>query len=236
MSIWIVADLLLLLLIGGLGYLSMKRGFIKSSYNGLSSFVALVLVFSFHAPFQGYLEHSSVGDTVKEKIRMNVEQSLYSNSDIEATETDDGAAQRVIEDLKLPDFITVWLTDMVKNQKESYSNFKSNLTESVTDIIFPLVMQILSVIFLYLIIRICLWIFFCILKLIVEIPLFGTIDRLLGAVIGGVNALLIIYIVSALVILLTPVEAVPSVEAGINSTFIFKFFYYNNLLTNLFFK
>lgn len=236
MSIWLAADLGLLLLTGILGYFSMKRGFLKSFYNGISSFAALILVFSFHAPFQAYLEQSAVGDTVKDKIRINVETSLYANPKINSNNPDDSAAQEVIESLKLPDFITSWLTDTLKNKQESYNDFKYSLTESVTDIIFPLAMQILSIVFLYLIIRICLWIFFCVLKLIIEIPVFGTIDRLLGAVIGGVNALLIIYIISALIMLLTPVKSVPDVESGINSTFIFKYFYYNNLLTNLFFK
>lgn len=236
MSIWLIADLAVLGLIGALGYFSMKRGFLKSSYNSISTFAALILVFSFHTPFQGFLEQSAVGDTVREKIRTSIETSLYANPDIDTNNADSQTAIEVVESLRLPQFLTDWLTDMVKNQSEGYHQLKSNLVDSITDLAFPAVMQVLSVILLYLIIKILIWIFFWILKFVTEIPLISSVDRLLGAMIGGVNALLIIYIVSGLLMLLVPVGSTAGMERGINSTMIYKYFYYNNLLINLFFK
>ncbi len=231
---WLIADLGLILLIAVFGRLSMKKGFLKSSYSGVSGFVALVLVFNLHAPFQVYLEHSYVGDTVREKIRMNVAKSISESEEKDSADSDD-ETQEIIEGLMLPKFMTSWISDTIQTQKESYSSLKADLTDGITDMVFPMVMQILSALFLYLIIRIGLWIFFCILKLFAELPLLGALDRALGAAIGGINAVLIIYIAAALLMLLTPAEQAPSLEAGINSTFIFKYFYYNNLLTNIFF-
>ena len=212
--------------------MSMKRGFLKSSYGGLANFAALLLVFSFHTPFGHYLENSFVGDTVREKIRISVETSLYANPDIDTSSPDSQTAEQVIESLDMPDFMTDWLFGSLGD--EDYGSLRENLIDGVTDLIYPIVMQILSVLLLYLIIRVSLWAIFLVLKLIVEFPVFGAIDKLLGIVVGAVNALLIIYVASALIMLLIPVNS-PGIEAGINSTFIFKYFYYNNLLTNLFF-
>ena len=234
MSVWILADILIISVIAFLGYMSMKRGFLKSSYGGIASFAALLLVFSFHTPFQNYLENSFIGDTVKEKIKLSVETSLYANPDIDTTSPDKGTAEQVIESLNMPDFMTDWLYDSLNNQQDNYNGLKENLIDGVTGLIYPIVMQILSVFLLYLIIRIILWGIFLALRLIVEFPVFGAIDKILGIVVGAVNALLIIYVASALIMLLIPVNS-PGIESDINSTFIFKYFYYNNLLTNLFF-
>lgn len=231
---WIAADFILLLLIGLIGYLSMKKGFLKSSYNGISGFAALILVFSFHTPFQAYLENSYIGDTVKEKIRISVSNAVLENSTKDTDESDDETTN-IINSLMLPDFISSIISDTVKNQKDTYTTFKTNLTDGITELIFPVVMQILSAIFLYIIIKAGLWILFCILKLIIGIPLFGKADRFLGATAGGINAILIIYIVAALIMLLIPADSAQEIESGINSTFLFKYFYYNNLITNLFF-
>lgn len=231
---WFAADLALLLLIAVLGYFSMKKGFLKSSYGGISGFAALILVFSFHAPFQAYLENSYIGETVRDKIRLSVSNAVSENPETDMQDDDDSTTH-IIDSLMLPEFMSSWISDTLKNQKNSFADFKTDLTDGITDIIFPIVMQTLSALFLYLIVRIGLWILFCILKLVIEIPLFGKADRLLGALTGGINALLIIYIAAALVMLLVPSNSTQNVEAGINSTFLFKYFYYNNLITNLFF-
>lgn len=235
MSIWILADILVLVVIGIFGYFSMKRGFLQSSYNGISSFVAILLVFSLHAPFQGYLENSFVGDTVKDKIRTKIETSLYKDPNINKQSPDASDTEKIVDGLDLPDFLTSLVESSINNQKNNYNTFKYSLTESITEIIFPVVMQILSILFLYFGIRLLLWIGLMVLKLFAEIPVFGTLDRALGVVVGGVNALLSIYIVSFLISLLIPSKTLIDVELGINSTLLYKHFYFNNLITNLFF-
>lgn len=234
MSVWILADVLLLALIAFLGYRSMKTGFLKSSYAGIASFAALILVFGFHTPFQGYVENSVIGDTVRDKIRLSVENSLLTNTDISTSDTGAEAAKEAVSGLKLPGFMSEWVTNAIETQKQSFDNVRDNLIDSITQMIYPYVMQLLSIILLYIVIRISMWIVFVVLKIIFEIPILGTADKLLGAAIGGVNALLIIYVVSALLMLLTPVSSMGALEQGINSTFIYKYFYYNNLITTIF--
>ncbi len=234
MKLWILADIALLALVALLGNKSFKKGFLKSSYAGISSFAALILVFTLHIPFQGYVENSVIGDTVREKIRISVENSVYAGGNVKA-ENDADTAKEAIDGLKLPEFMTGWIKNAIDTQKQNVDLFKDNLIGSLTDMIFPFVMQILSVLLLYLVIRIGMWLIFSAFRLIFEIPILGMADKLLGAVVGGVNALLIIYIASALLMLLTPVNSMEALEKGINSTYLYKYFYYNNIITNLFF-
>lgn len=236
MSIWLFADLILLALVAVLGYLSMKKGFLKSSFGGVSRFIALILVFSLHASFAAYLSHSVIGDTVRSKILTNIEASLLANPDINSAESENDAAEKAVDGMKLSGFLSEWIKNAVKAQKDNYENFRQNLAESITDIIFPFAMQIISVLLLYALIRLCLWGSFFALKMVTEIPMFGMADRLLGALTGGFNALLIIYIIASLIMLFTPPDSVNSVEMGINSTYIFKYFYNNNMINLLFFK
>lgn len=234
MMMWIFADILLIALVAFMGSRAMKKGFLKSSYAGVSSLVTIVLVFALHTPFQGYVENSFIGDTVKEEVRLAVENSLNENGISQRNATDD-AAEKAVDGLKLPEFMEGLVKNTIESQKQNYNSIKEDLTEGLTNAIFPVVMQILSVLLLYLLIRIGIWLIFTALKLIFEIPVLGTADKILGAAIGGVNALLIIYAVSALLMLFTPTASAEAVEAGINSTYLYKYFYYNNIIVTLLF-
>lgn len=226
---WFFADLLLVLLISFLGYRSMKKGFLKSSYRGVSSLISLVLVMAIGAPFQGMLEQSSLGDFFYAEISEKVQSSANLEN------TNDTTAVDVIEGLQLPHFITDYLKTSVEKQEESFNHFKDNLLNGITNMLFSLAMQIISVILLFILIKIALTIIFFIMKQFVKNPIFSVIDKGLGAVIGGINALLIIFIVCALMIVFVPADSVQNIEAGVNTTLLFKYFYYNNLIINLLF-
>lgn len=232
MSVWLLADVLVLAVIAFFCSKSMKKGFLKSSYSGVASFAALVLVFSFHAPFEGYIEHSFIGDTVREKIRLSVESSI--SVDTGGAEASASEAKETVREMKLPNVISDWIENAIESQKQTLGAVKEDITEGVTGMIFPYVMQIISVILLYVLIRLLMWIVFMMLKMIFEIPILGNADKLLGAAVGGINALLIIYILSAALMLFTPLAYTQALENGINSTYLYKYFYYNNLITTIF--
>ncbi len=232
MSIWLLADLVVVLVIGGLAFYSMKRGLLKSSFKGVSSFVALLIVFSFHTPFQGYIENSFVGDTIRDKVERSVETSMAANPELT---NDEENVDKLIDEMNLPAFFSTWFKDIAKKQTGNIENIKKDLCQSITELIFPVVMQIISVILLYVLVRLSLWIILSLLRLVVEIPVFGAVDKSLGFLVGAVNGLLILYIVSALLMLFTPTEHMRALENGIEFTYIYKYFYQNNILTGLFF-
>lgn len=230
MSIWILADLILVAFTAFMCCRSMKKGFLKSSYAGAASFAAIVLVFTMHTPFEGYIENSAIGDTVREKIRVSVETSLYAND-----ATGEESVEAATGKMNLPSFMFDWIDNAIKTQKQSLNEVKQNMADSITEMIFPYVMQILSVVLLYILIRLMIWLIFVVLRLIFEIPILGKADKLLGALLGGINAVLIIYGVSALLMLLTPLASADALEMGINSTYLYKYFYYNNIITTMLF-
>lgn len=235
MSIWLLADVGVLALITYMCCRAMKRGFLKSSYAGVASFAAIILVFGMHTSFQNYIENSVIGDTVREKIRISVETSVYANSDINNADATAEDAKEAVSGMKLPGFISELVTNAIDTQKQNLDSVKESLVESVTEMIFPYVMQLLSIVLLYILVRLAMWLIFVMLKLVFEIPILGTADKLLGVVVGGINALLIIYAASALLMLLTPVSGTAALESGINSTYLYKYFYYNNIITTIFF-
>ncbi len=224
MSLWLLADAIVILIVFIFGYTSMKRGFLKSSYNGVARFAAIILVLCFHTSFEGYLQHSFVGDTLRDKIYSGVEKTVEENAAADAEE--------IIEEMNLPGFIKGMMATKV--QDGEYENIKENITQSISDMLFPFAMQIISVIILYILIRVGLWLAFCALKLVFEMPILGGMNKLLGAVIGGINSLLCIYIISAIIMIFAPSEFLKTFEAGVDTTFIYQFFYYNNIITNLF--
>jgi len=137
MFIWLLADIAILVLVGIMGHKSMKKGFLKSSYKGVSSFVAIILVFSFHVPFQGYLEHSFVGDNVRAKIYTNVQKSVEKEA-----RKGEYEAESAIEGMDMPEFLKNWVGTAIKTQQDGYEDFKENLTELITNALFPIIMPL----------------------------------------------------------------------------------------------
>lgn len=226
MTVWVLADIAIIITIIVSVYMSMKKGLVKASYNGLARIIAIILVFSFHASFQGYIEESFIGDTVRQNVRGYVQKAVNDNPQINEKEEKAESVKKAIEEMMLPDFIK----KMIISESDGIENLKSGLADGIAGAVFPLIMKIIAIFLLYILVRVGLWILFSILKLIIEIPVLGAFDKGLGVLVGGINALLVIYIISAVLILFVPSDN----QEWINSTILFKYFYNNNFLANLF--
>ena len=73
-----------------------------------------------------------------------------------------------------------------------------------------------------------------ILESLFKLPGLKTINRLLGAGLGVINALLLIYIICGAVSLFAPADKLVLIEETVQNTYILKYFYENNLLLSLF--
>jgi len=69
-----------------------------------------------------------------------------------------------------------------------------------------------------------------ILESLFTLPVLKTVNKGLGALVGVVNALLIVYLACGLVNLVVPMDKMPQVQQVVDSTLILKNFYNNNLL------
>lgn len=207
---WILADILIIAIVAFFVYSSVKRGFVKSIMGSAARIVSIVLVFNLCTPFGAYLGESAIGDAVKVKIEEKIEKAF------EKSEADD--SDTIIENLEVPGFMSVWMTEQSENAKWVADNAK----EGTKNLLFEIAMKIIAALLLYIIIRIIFQIVIFILGMLVKLPVLGGIDKSLGIIAGVINSLIVIAILTMAIMFFAPADA----TVGIQSTYIFKYVYY----------
>ena len=212
---WIVFDLIILAIIIFNIFNARKKGFIKASYALLSLVLTFVLMFAVKEPFTDFLKKSVVG----ESITKFVEESVVENIGEEVPQTD-----VLVKQMGLPGFLTGFTKDFSDNVAQTKDDIIKNITTSVTESI----LNILSVILLFIIVRVCLYIIVEVFDLLVKLPVLKSINKFAGALMGFINGLFLVYLVCAVMIIV--VTNNPEVNEIIDSSIITKYFYENNLL------
>ena len=204
---WIIADILIIAIVAFFVYSSLKRGFVKSIMGSISRIATIILVFNFSAPFGAYLGESAIGDAVRSKIDDKL-QIAYEQSE------DDSDVQSVIDNMKLPDFISAEIAGT--------NTIADNVADGMREVVFNAVMKVVAGVILYIILRILFIFIIWGLGMIVRLPVIGGIDKSLGIVAGVVNAVIVVGILTLAVAFFAPSDAIDS----IGNTFIFKYVYY----------
>lgn len=229
-----IFDVVLIAIIAASVIISKKRGFLKSSYTVLSLIISAVLIITLQQPFTDYLSNSALGQTVREKIEEQVlgvsEEEIAEIEDTEDAET----AVKVGEMMGLPSFMMNFLDEKLEKQAQAVETMKNDALAVLTDTITEVILKIVSIVLLFLAVRIGVFLLLKLLDLIFKFPLLSGVNSFLGMLIGALNGLLIVYIICALLTLLTPTEASSSIGDIVDSTILVKFFYHNNLLIELF--
>lgn len=211
MSLWIIIDIIVIA-IYVLAVLYFKsKGFLKASETLISIILTFCLM-PFTLPFfEGVIADSPVGTGVYEKVE-------------EAIMTSEAG-----KDIALPDFMQNVLQDKLQDIDATKDNLLKVTAEYVTD----LIIKVISVILLFIIIKLGIFVIFKILSIFCNIKLFGFVNSTLGMVMGFVNATIIVYIACALAIIFVPVENYETVKEIMSQTYITGFFYNNNILIDL---
>lgn len=229
-----IFDVVLIAIITASVIVCKKRGFLKSSYTVLSLIISAVLIVTLQQPFTDYLTGSALGQTVREKVEKQVmgvsEEEIAEIEDTEDAET----AVKVGEMMGLPVFMMDFLDEKLEKQAQAVETMKNDALAVLTDTVTEVILKIASIILLFLLVRLGVFLLLRLLDLIFKFPLLSGVNSFLGILIGALNGLLIVYIICALLTLLAPTEALSSIGDIVDSTIIVKYFYHNNLLIELF--
>lgn len=229
-----IFDIVLIAIITASVIISKRRGFLKSSYTVLSLIISAVLIVTLQQPFTEYLSSSALGQTVREKVEEQVlgisEEEMAEIEDTEDAET----AVKVGEMMGLPVFLMDFLDEKLEKQAEAVETMKNDALTVLTDTVTEVILKIASIILLFLLVRVGVFLLLRLLDLIFKFPLLSGVNSFLGMMIGAFNGLLIVYIICALLTLLAPTESLSSIGDIVDSTILTKYFYNNNLLIELF--
>lgn len=220
MSLGLIFDIVIVAILVLSVYFSVKNGLINASKRILSIILTILIMASSHAYISSWFKTSQWGEQIGEKVS----QMLNSQYTQNMTE--------VKNENTVPPIFQLFISDEMEQMNEAKDNFINSVTEKITDSI----LSIVALVLLYIVIRILLFVLFKILNLIFDLPLLRSVNKLSGAVIGIVNGLFIIYLITGIFVLFISGDFAVTIQEAITQSYITKYFYNNNLLIQMFLK
>ena len=221
LAIGIIIDLIIVGLIALSVFLGYKKGLAKCLIKILSFFIALIFAaFLFKPVSNAVIEMTEIDDGIRDGIV-----SIVSNDINEEGE--------VKEDTNLPTTMVDYINNTVKNAAEEAKN---NIVQTVADGIAVAVINLGSFIFLFCVMRLLLFIVSLVSSLFTDLPVIKQFDKTGGVIYGLLRALIVVFVVFALISLISPLIEGTGIIAAIDKSFIGGFLYNNNLLVKLIFN
>ena len=225
-----VLDIVLVAVIVLFVVLSAKKGFISASKNIITLILTVTLLASMQGVVLEALQNSPLGDNVKKMVSQNVTKTYQAENLPEETDTTDTEKSIMIcEAMSLPKF----LSNSIEASIREMSEIRNNVMEVITDALTLLIMRIIALLLLFILVRIFVFLAVKILESLFGLPGLKGINKSLGAVIGIVNALLVIYIICGAVSVFTPTDKLALISSTMDQTYLLSYFYNHNLLLGL---
>jgi len=222
MYLWLIFDIAVIAVFAFSVYRAVKSGMINASKSILSIILTVIIMSSSHAYITAWFKTSGLGDTISGEVSRMVEKKY--------TETIPYGQDNEDKSNSSPSFIDKLIEQKSQELQDTQKSFTDALSEQITDSVLGLI----AIIFLYIAIRLFLFVLFKILGLVFELPLLRSVNKLAGALIGIVNALFIVYILTGAMVLFLPADVSKTVQEAVSQTYITKYFYENNILLKLF--
>ncbi len=217
MTLWIILDLIVIAIYIFSVFYFRKKGFLKASETIISLILTFLLMSSVLPFFEGVISDSSIGTYIEENV-YNVIVKPEEENELKT------------EGFALPDFMQNTLEEKLKDIDEAKDNMLISTAEQTS----KLIIQLISVILLFLLVKLAIFFIFKILELFSSLGPLNFVNRALGIILGLVNASIIVYIACALAVILVPAEYSVLLKDAIAETYITKFFYNNNFLIKFF--
>lgn len=200
-----------------LGY---KRGLTKCVIKILSFVIAVVVAAVLFKPISNLvIEKTQIDDNIKNSIVSLVE------SDVEET-------GKVSEDTNLPQTMVNYINESIES---SVNQTKQTAVNAVADQVSKTVINIGVAIVLFILARIALMFVSALSSIITDLPIIKQVDKLGGVLYGLAEALIIIFIVFAIISFISPMLEGSGIIGLINKSILGSVLYNNNLLLNLIF-
>lgn len=203
-----------------------KKGFIKTVMGTVSLLLALILTFAFYEPVKDKILESEMTNglkaTIIEKLE-NIEVDSEGNFDIESL-----MENKPTEFIELLENFGIDYNELSLQYEGWLSDSSTNIREKlIQTIINPIIDFLASGVTLFALFLVC---FFAIklatflLDKVFTLPILKQANKALGFVAGAINGLVVVYVVSAIVILLIPFLKTKGIDIDPETSFVFKLF------------
>ncbi len=210
-------------------FVGFAKGFLMSVYKVVSFFICIFASIKFYPVLAGMLDKTPVYNGIKNSIMKTL---MLRGQEVTAssTSTVSGAAgaNAVISPLPLPDFFKRSMLEKLPSPSKLLDI--QSITNAIGDELTRMVISVISLILLYILLRIVLSFVGLILKGVSKLPVFKQIDRMGGFIIGAIQGFLAVFIVCAVLVLFNSNQAFVPVFSALDGSVLAGWFYENNFI------
>ena len=212
----IILDRIIVAIIALNIYICYKKGLVKLAVGLIAVVVAIILAIVLYKPVSNLIIKNT---EVDKKIENLIIENFSAN-------TEDGGETKYVG---LIDYLEKYANDAVtKTQNEIVYETAGTMAVKITNIIVLLAIFIIA--------RAVLVLLTFVSDAITSLPLIKQCNEVGGIVYGIIKALLIVYILLAMVFLIILISGNSTISNLVSTSYITKFFYNNNILLNIIFK
>ena len=211
-----ILDIILVAIIALNIFICYKKGLVKLAVGLIAVAAAIILALILYKPVSNLIIENT-------EIDENIEQAIINNFSGDTQENEE------VRYVSVLDYLQKYVDDAVNKTQ----------TEIVTQTAGMMAVKIINVVVLigiFIIVRAVLVLLTFISDIITSLPILKQFNEVGGILYGAIKALLIIYVVLAIVFLIICYTNNSTISEAINSSYITRFFYDHNLLLNIIFK
>ena len=211
---WIV-DLIVLIIFALCIFTGYKRGLAKSLVKVLSFAIALIVAIALFKPVSNFvIEKTEFDDNIRNSITQIIADDVEENGEVK-------------EDTNLPQSMVNFLNEKIKASTEET---KQVVVNNVANEVATIAVNVCVGLGLFIGTRIILLIVCGIFSIITELPILKQVDKVGGIIYGILNALVIIFVVFAIISFISPMIEQTQLITTINKSIIGSVMYNNNIL------
>ncbi|PYG89438.1 colicin V production protein [Ruminiclostridium sufflavum DSM 19573] len=219
-------DIAVFIIIAGFMVIGLKNGFLYSVFRLVSYVLSVIFAIKFYPVISDILQQTVLFTNIKAAVISGIVKGRAGDA---AVFNGDSARTAIIDGLKLPAFIKESINNKIIGQDIFGVN---KIMDMIGSEIAMLVINILSVILIYVIIRCALALIKVVIKTISRLPVFKQLDKTGGIVLGAIEGILAIYILCAVLVLFSAFPKFgPAIESIEGSKFA-NYFYQNNFIVS----
>ena len=198
-------DVILVALIAFGAFRGYKKGLVGVVVGFASLILSIILAFAFQSIVADALVDSGIGEALTEVVQENI-QTMIDNGEN-------------VEDSFYGSIINSTITEDKVGQ--------------AAEVVTAFVMKGVSFIVIFLAVRIICYIIQMVLNVVFNLPILSSINQMGGIAVGVLSTLIKVWILLAIISFITPLPMFNGISEFIDSTFVIKFLYNNNLLVTI---
>ena len=215
----IIIDLIIVGILAMSIFFGYKKGLTKCVIKILSFIIAVVVAAILFKPVSNFvIQNTVIDDNIKEAVVNLVADDVK----------EDG---KVKEDSNLPDAMVNYINETVENAVEQAKDSVTFAIPSAANVTINVGVAIL----LFIVVRIALIFVSALSSIITDLPIIKQFDKTGGILYGAVKAFVIIFVILAIISLISPMIEQTGIIVAINKSFIGSILYNNNILLNIVF-